>query len=150
METENSGQNTFSRKDSSNENNEQKKENQQNSNNQNAGTGFDFSKLLDDKNLVEILKHLLAGGGAMGGTYLIWIKPLQDKIAEMNAKITEQDKQIRELEEEQRELLRTLNDERESHHGKAKSQDYFNINRGYTNKDFEREREMRKWRSKYL
>lgn len=106
------------------------KENKESNTNQNTNTGFDFSQLLNDKNLTEVLKHLLSGGGAMAGNYFIWIKPLQDKMETLTKTIEGQEKRIKELETEQDKLLEKLHDERnESNNGfRGKENDFFNVN----------------------
>lgn len=67
--------------------------------------GFDISSLLKNEGLMEILKHLLSGAGAMAGNYFIWIKPLQDKMEAMSAKIDDQEIRIKELEAGQQVLI---------------------------------------------
>lgn len=115
---------------------EEKKEEQQGSKqSSNANAGFDFSSLLNDKNLVEVLKHLLSGGGAMAGNYFLWIKPLQDKVEALNKTIEKQEKRIKELEEEQGknadDLFHEQNRQRyESIKGMGGvNTDYFNLNK---------------------
>ena len=125
-----------------------KEKTSENKSNQTSSGGFDINSLLNNENLVEILKHLLSGGGAMAGTFLMWIKPLQDKIAELNKKIEEQDKQIKELKEDQRELEKNLSDDREPHPINGKDSEYFDISRN-TKKDYAFE-EMRRRRRKYV
>ncbi|MBI3521451.1 MAG: hypothetical protein HY062_19085 [Bacteroidetes bacterium] len=103
--------------------------------------GFDFSKLLQNEGVMEFLKHLLSGGGAMAANYFLWIKPMQDKIEVMNKKIEEnereikkQDERIEELEEEQEKLTKQLNlkeKEQEELHGA--NGEYFSIDK---NKNF--------------
>lgn len=101
---------------------------------QNSSSGIDFNGLLNDSNVMEVIKHLLSGGGAMAGTYLMWIKPLQDKIETLTTKSNEQDKRIRVLEDE----LYSLQEEREDdgkfggHSGRGK--DYFEIGRSNSRK----------------
>jgi hypothetical protein len=105
------------------------KENKQSNTNQNTNAGFDFTQLLKDKNLAEILKHLLSGGGAMGGSYFIWIKPIQDKMEAMSKTIDEQETRIKELEKDQEKLFEKLEGERnESINGfMGKENEFFNI-----------------------
>ncbi len=93
--------------------------------------GFDFSKLLQNEGLMELLKHLLSGGGAMAANYFLWIKPLQDKNEALNTKLTLQEKRITDLEEEQDRLLEQLNKkEKDSYTDKNKQRtDYFDIKR---------------------
>lgn len=69
-------------------------------NTQNPLAGFDINTIMNDPKIVEIIKHLLAGGGAMAGSYFIWIKPLQDKIDALTNKVNEQSKRINEMQEE--------------------------------------------------
>ncbi len=130
---------------------EEKKEDQQsNKQNTNANAGFDFSQLLNDKNIAEILKHLLSGAGAMAGNYFIWIKPLQDKIEAMTKTIEKQEGRIKELEEEQDEvsdfLFRDQNgqmNENSKVRGETNN-DYFNLNKNINNnREFKRSRRVR-------
>jgi uncharacterized protein HemX len=44
--------------------------------------------------------HLLTGAGALGGNYLLFIKPLQEKLEAMNKAIQQQDNTIKQLEEQ--------------------------------------------------
>ena len=93
--------------------------------------GFDFSKLLQNEGLMELLKHLLSGGGAMAANYFLWIKPLQEKNEALNTKLALQEKRITDLEEEQDRLLEQLNkEEKDSYTDKNKHKaDYFDIKR---------------------
>lgn len=63
-------------------------------------SGFDFGSLLSNQSLIELLKHLLSGAGAMTGSYFMWIRPMQDKMDTMSAKISDQEKRLKELEAE--------------------------------------------------
>jgi hypothetical protein len=114
--------------------NKEGKENKQNNSNQNTNQqsfgGFDFLKFLKNEDIMEILKHLLSGGGAMAGTYLTWIKPLQDKIETINKTISDQEKRIKELEAEQEKLIVELKDERSEsdNNFNRTGNDFFNIN----------------------
>ena len=97
---------------------------------QNPLGGFDINTIMNDPKIMEIIKHLLSGGGAMAGSYFIWIKPLQDKIEAMNAKIAEQDKRIKELEEEVDSLSEDESDESgQIKNLKGTGKDYFNLGR---------------------
>lgn len=99
---------------------------------QNPLPGFDLNGIMNDPKIMEILKHLLSGGGAMAGSYFIWIKPLQDKIEVMNAKITEQDKRIKELED----TVEDLSEEEEEQQGNLKGgKDYFTIGQQASKKE---------------
>ena len=106
------------------------KESKQSSGTQNNNGGFDFSQLLNDKNLADMLKHLLSGGGAMAGSYLIWVKPLQDKLETMSKTIEGQEKRIKEMETEQEKLFEKLHYERNENNGsfRGKENDFFNVN----------------------
>jgi len=97
------------------------------SNAQNTMGGFDLNGIMNDPKIMEIIKHLLSGGGAMAGSYFIWIKPLQDKIEAMNTKIVEQDKRIKDLEEEIDSLSEEEPEEKEALKGSRK--EYFNVRR---------------------
>lgn len=113
------------------------KDNTQNNSKQNTNAGFDFSQLLNDKNLADILKHLLSGAGVMAGNYLIWIKPLQDKMEAMTKTIEGQEKRIKEMETEQEKLFEKLHYERNENNSnfKGKENDFFNVNRQNTNEN---------------
>lgn len=125
------------------------KESKQSSNTQNNNSGFDFSQLLNDKNIAEMLKHLLSGGGAMAGSYLIWVKPLQDKLEALTKTIEGQEKRIKELEEEQEKTSDYIF--HEQNHQKHENinnmggtnADYFNLNKNknYTG-EFKRSRRV--------
>lgn len=67
---------------------------------QNPLGGFDINTIINDPKIMEVIKHLLSGGGAMAGSYFIWIKPLQDKIEALTNKVNEQSKRINDMEEE--------------------------------------------------
>ena len=111
-------------------NNAEESKNTANTNTQNPMGGFDLNGIMNDPKIMEIIKHLLSGGGAMAGSYFIWIKPLQDKIDAMNDKIKEQDKRIKELEEE----VDSLSEDEDDESGQIKNlkgtgKDYFNVRR---------------------
>lgn len=110
------------------------KESKQSSNTQNNNGGFDFSQLINDKNIAEMLKHLLSGGGAMAGSYLIWVKPLQDKLEALTKTIEGQEKRIKELETDQEKMEEALFHERNNQSLKGKQSDFFNVN-GQNNAD---------------
>jgi hypothetical protein len=46
------------------------------------------------------LMHLLTGAGALGGNYILFIKPLQEKFDAMNKAILMQEKSIEDLQEQ--------------------------------------------------
>ena len=64
-----------------------------------------------DLNIPEWLMHLLTGLGTMGANYMLWIKPIQDKMDAMNLQILNQQNRIRELEGRQDRLSRQLKKE---------------------------------------
>ncbi len=98
--------------------------------NSNPLDGFDFSKLLQNEGVMELLKHLLSGGGAMAANYFLWIKPLQEKHEAMNTKITLQEKRIEELEVEQDKLIEQLNQKKmRDANMNAKGDDFFTTKR---------------------
>ncbi len=101
---------------------------------QNQAGGFDLNNLISDAKILEILKHLLSGGGAMAGSYFIWIKPLQDKIDALNIKVTEQDKKIKELEDTVEDLTEKEEEEKvQKNLGSGK--DYFAIGKNNSVKE---------------
>ena len=53
-----------------------------------------------NSNSPDWLMHLLTGAGALGGNYLLFIKPLQEKFDAMNQAIIDQGKAIKELKEQ--------------------------------------------------
>ncbi len=85
--------------------------------------GFDFKSL----NIPEWALHVLTGIGAMGGNYFLWIKPMQDKMDEMNRQLTTQDNRIRELEYEMDNLIRII--KRDYNEQGEKKEDFFEVNR---------------------
>lgn len=97
---------------------------------QNPLGGFDLNGLLNNPQIAELIKHLLAGGAAMAGNYFMWIKPMQEKMDGMNTKITEQEKRIKELEKEV-EFISSERDEQSEHREDLKGtrDDYFKLNR---------------------
>lgn len=97
--------------------------------------GFDFSKLMQNDGLMELLKHLLSGGGAMAANYFLWIKPLQEKNEALSTKIALQEKRITDLEDEQDRLLEQLKEKNENPSSlKGQRSDYFDVKRGTRNK----------------
>lgn len=82
------------------ENNNTKKEsvkaNSQIAQNKSSATG--------NSNTPDWLMHLLTGAGALGGNYLLFVKPLQEKLEAMNQALLKQEKSIEAL-KEQVELL---------------------------------------------
>lgn len=97
---------------------------------QNPLGGLDLNGLLNNPQIAELIKHLLAGGAAMAGNYFMWIKPMQEKMEAMNTKITDQDKRIKELEKEV-EFISSERDEENEHRGDLKGtrDEYFKLNR---------------------
>jgi uncharacterized protein HemX len=53
-----------------------------------------------NSNSPDWLMHLLSGAGALGGNYLLFIKPLQEKFDAMNQSIINQGKAIKEMQEQ--------------------------------------------------
>lgn len=111
-----------------NKNNAGENKNTSGNNSQNPLGGFDINTIMNDPKIMEIIKHLLSGGGAMAGSYFIWIKPLQDKIEVLDKKVIEQDKRIKELEE----VVDDLSEEEDNASGqirnlKGAGKDYFDL-----------------------
>lgn len=71
-------------------------------------TGFDFSSLLGTPGIAELIKHLLSGGGAALLNYLVSIKPLQEKVQELENENKELKKRLREVEDNQDEIVRQV------------------------------------------
>jgi len=121
-----------------NKNNAEESKTTAKSNAQNPLGGFDLNGIMNDPKIMEIIKHLLSGGGAMAGSYFIWIKPLQDKIEDLNTKITAQDNRIKELEEEIDSFSEDESDEKGNLKGSRN--EYFNIrqknSQGETNRKY--------------
>lgn len=96
--------------------------------------GFDFSKLMQNDGLMELLKHLLSGGGAMAANYFLWIKPLQEKNEALATKIALQEKRINDLEDEQDRMLEELKEKREGYdNSKVRRSDYFDLKKSSGN-----------------
>lgn len=120
--------------------------NKNNNENKNATTssqsqmgGFDLNNLINDPKVLEILKHLLSGGGAMAGSYFIWIKPLQDKIDTLNTKVIEQDKKIKELEDTIDDLTEEDQEEEKVQKNLGDGKDYFAIGKNNQVKESKRQ-----------
>jgi hypothetical protein len=92
---------------------------------QNPLGGFDLNGIMNDPKIMEIIKHLLSGGGAMAGSYFIWIKPLQEKVEAMQKVMNDQEKRINDLEE----ALEESSDDENAENMKGTKQDYFNLKR---------------------
>jgi hypothetical protein len=85
---------------------------------------------LDGFNIPDWLKHLLTGAGTLGANYLLFIKPMQDKMETMNLEITKQDSRIKELEKEQAHLITKLKEQTNENQKHKKDEDeYFNTKR---------------------
>lgn len=80
-------------------------------------------------NIPEWLMHLLTGVGAMGANYMLWIKPIQDKMETMNLKLTKQDSRIKELEVALDRLTRRLEKESNNERQKSMDEEYFTLKR---------------------
>lgn len=61
-------------------------------------SGLDLNGLLSNNGVMEVLKHLLSGAGAMAGNYFMWIKPIQEKLESLNNTIAKLEERISELE----------------------------------------------------
>ncbi len=58
----------------------------------------------DDKTIPEWLTPVLSGLGSMGGSYMLWIKPLQDKMDALVKQFNELESELDDLRENNREL----------------------------------------------
>lgn len=89
---------------------------------------------LDGFNIPDWLKHLLTGAGTLGANYLLFVKPLQEKVEAMNLAIVKQDSRIKELEKEQARLITELKQSAEQNlNGKTDSDGCFTTKRGTPN-----------------
>lgn len=118
-----------------NKNNAGENKNTASNNTQNPLGGFDINTLINDPKIMEILKHLLSGGGAMAGSYFIWIKPLQDKIEILDNKIIEQNKHIKELEDEIDSLAEEKDESEQQRNLKGSRGEYFQLRKGEGKKE---------------
>ena len=82
---------TTTKKQGSRTANQSKQTNQNSQTNQNTNA---------NNNSPDWLMHLLTGAGALGGNYLLFIKPLQDKFDAMSSAIIQQEKNIEDLQEQ--------------------------------------------------
>ena len=84
--------------------NQSKQTNQNSQTNQNGNT---------NSNSPDWLMHLLTGAGALGGNYLLFIKPLQDKFDAMSSAILQQEKNMEDIQEQldvlKHKLKKTIN-----------------------------------------
>lgn len=85
---------------------------------------------LDGLNIPDWLKHLLTGAGTLGANYLLFIKPMQDKMETMNLEITKQESRIKELEKEHAHLITQLKEQTNENQKHQKvEEEYFNTKR---------------------
>lgn len=94
-----------------NENKTKSDDNTQKTNNSTKSNNPLESLGLDGFNIPDWLKHLLTGAGSLGANYFLFIKPLQDKMDEMQKEISQQKDKIKDLENEQDRLILQLNNE---------------------------------------
>ncbi|MBA2611190.1 MAG: hypothetical protein H0U95_04410 [Bacteroidetes bacterium] len=87
---------------------------------------------LDGLNIPDWLKHLLTGAGSLGANYFLFIKPMQDKMEEMQKEIGGQKDRIKDLENEQDRLILQLNNEANQKR-KQGDDDLFTTKRAYEN-----------------
>lgn len=85
-------------------------------------------------NVPDWVMHLLTGVGSMGGNYLLFIKPLQEKFDELQKQITKQKEVIEDLMDEVEQITRKLKKEqvKENLSGKDKddsNETLFNVKR---------------------
>lgn len=100
-DSENSTNKNADKTESNQSNNEKTMNNNssnQNSNNQAGGM-----------NVPDWVMHLLTGAGSMGGSYLLFIKPLQEKFDDMQKQITDQNETIEVLQAQINQLIRKQN-----------------------------------------
>lgn len=63
----------------------------------------------DSKGIPSWLTPLLSGLGSMGGSYMLWVKPLQDNFKAMAEQIETLKDEIREIKHKQKEVDRNFN-----------------------------------------
>ncbi len=122
-----------------NENKTKSGDNTQKTNNNKQSTNPLEGLGLDGFNIPDWLKHLLTGAGSLGANYFLFIKPMQDKMDEMQKEIGQQKDKIKDLENEQDRLILQLNIEakekrkqneddlfttKRNNNGQGKSQNY--------------------------
>lgn len=117
---------------------ENKTKSEENTHKTNTKQGNPFEGLGGkDMNIPEWLMHLLTGVGTMGANYMLWIKPLQDKMDAMNLKMLKQEDRIRELEDIQEKIIRQLKKDTRGKDEELKGmddEDFFTINRNNNSK----------------
>ena len=67
----------------------------------------------EDNSMQDLIKHLLTGVGTMGGSYLLFIKPMQDKLDEMKKQIEKQADKIDDLQSKLKALTKKTEQELE-------------------------------------
>lgn len=82
--------------------------------------GFDLNGLMANPAVMDFLKMLLPGAGAMAGNYFLWIKPMQDKMEAMQDRIED-------LEEELDNLKTKSRDEEDDEDLKGTGKNYFRL-----------------------
>ena len=82
--------------------NSEKADNTNNKNNQRAKNTNQSGQTNQNanSNSPDWLMHLLTGAGALGGNYILFIKPLQEKFDAMNQAILHHEKVIKDLQEQ--------------------------------------------------
>lgn len=64
----------------------------------------DTREIKDDKGMPEWLAPILSALGSMGGSYMLWIKPIQDRADTMARQINEMQMELKELMQQNKEL----------------------------------------------
>lgn len=90
---------------------------------QQSATGDEAKQASKQENqMPDWVMHLLTGAGAIGGNYLIFIKPMQEKLEAMNLAIKNQEKTIAKLQEQVELLNHRLKKTSDSTEGEIKAE----------------------------
>lgn len=97
--------------------------------------GFDVAGLLSNPQIGEFIKHLLSAGGSALFSYMMSIKPMQDKMEALIKENSDLKERIGDMEDNQEELITQLNKkfklieqpEEDKEELNGRSEEYFSI-----------------------
>src|ERR1700741_3920614 len=84
---------------------------------------------MDTKNMPAWLLPLLGSAGGMGGTYMIWVKPIQEKLEKLTEQLAELEKKVEELQDKNEELEEELKSLRNESASQLNGNDFFQLKR---------------------
>ncbi|MBA3681044.1 MAG: hypothetical protein H0W73_07735 [Bacteroidetes bacterium] len=98
--------------DQENESDDNKEKNHQNKQKQEQDKKNPLEGLgLEGFTIPDWLKHLLSGAGSLGAAYILFIKPMHEKMEIMQSQIAKQKDKIKDLQRDHERILLQLNNE---------------------------------------